>query len=130
MANCSAYAAKLCLDWLLTNGSVTQPTSRYLGLGTSSAPTSVSGFEVPVTNGYVRRPVAFNAAASPAGTAIPTAAISFSAATYASTLRCWQLWDAVSNGNMLWYGTLSAATRPTSLSGFTFAATSVRLTAL
>lgn len=130
MANASAYGRKLCLDWMLTTDSVTRPTSWFLGLGTNSAPTSVSGYEVPVTNGYARRPIPLTAAASPAGTTNPSAAVSFSAATYASTLRCWQIWDAVSNGNMLWYGTLSSATLPTSLSGFTFNSVSIKLTCL
>lgn len=130
MANCSAYARQLCLDWLLTTNSATRPTVWYLGLGTNSAPTSVSGYEVPVTNGYARRPVTFNAATSPGGTTNPTGAVSFSAATYASTLRCWQIWDDASSGNMLWYGTLSAATRPTSLSGFTFNSVSIKLSCL
>ena len=131
MANVSAYARKQVLDWLLGGAAATQPTSRYLGLSYGS-PTSTSGSEVAATGAYTRIPITFTAAASPGGSASLAAAASFAAATYASTLSGWQIWDTqgVGAGNMLWQGLLSAATRPTSLSAFTFAAVSVRLSSL
>jgi hypothetical protein len=131
MANISAYAAKLALDFLLNTQTATRPTSRYVGLSYGS-PTSVSGSEIASIAGYARQPYVAAAAASPGGSCSASGAISFAAATYASTVSGWQIWDnaTIGSGNMLAQGLLSAATRPSSLSGFTFAAASIRITAL
>ena len=131
MAALSAYGRKAALDWLL--GGATPPTPPaflYLGLATGQ-PSSTSASEISAVVGtYTRSPVIFSAAVSPGGSAINSAAVSYPANSYTGTLTGWQLWDTqpVGSGNFWWYGSLSAATRPSSLSGFTFGAGSILLT--
>jgi hypothetical protein len=131
VANLSVFARKLCLDWLLGGAAAAQPAQHWLGLSYGS-PTSVSASELATGSGYTRVTIAFGAGASPGGSESNNAAVSYSAITYASTVSGYQMWDtqAVGAGNMLWAGLLSAATRPSSVSGFTCAAGSALFSAL
>jgi len=102
------------LDWLLGGAAVTRPTSRYLGLSLGT-PSSVSGSEGS-WSGYTRQALAFGAASTVAssGTAINTAALTFSAnaAVTATPVRGYEIWDTnlgTNSGNMLFYGQLSAS---------------------
>jgi len=110
MANISAFNAKLLLDWNLGGAAATQPASRLaaLSLGT---PTSVSGSEVLATSGYSRQTALFGAAASPAGSASNTAAMTFGPFSSSAAIQGLVIFDttAVTAGNMLWYGTLLTA---------------------
>lgn len=110
MANISAYLAKAMLDWVLGGASATQPASRLaaLSLGT---PTSVSGSEVLPNSGYLRQTALFSAAASPAGSASNTAAMTFGPFSSSNAIQGLVIYDttAFTAGNMLWYGTLLTA---------------------
>lgn len=110
MANISAYFAKAMLDWGLGGASATQPSSRLaaLSLGT---PTSVSGSEVLPNSGYLRQTALFSAAASPAGSASNTAAMTFGPFSSSNAIQGLVVYDtsAFTAGNMLWYGTLLTA---------------------
>lgn len=110
MANIAAYNQKAMLDWNLGGAAATQPASRLaaLSLGT---PTTVSGSEVLPNSGYLRQTALFSAAASPAGSASNTAAMTFGPFSSSAAIQGLVLYDtsAFTAGNMLWYGTLLTA---------------------
>lgn len=110
MANIASYNQKAMLDWNLGGATPTQPASRLaaLSLGT---PTTVSGSEVLPNSGYLRQTALFSAAASPAGSASNTAAMTFGPFSSSAAIQGLVLYDtsAFTAGNMLWYGTLLTA---------------------
>jgi hypothetical protein len=111
MANIGAFAAKQTLDWQLGGaGAITQPASRLgaLSLGT---PSSVSGSEVGTNSGYARQTALFGAAASPAGSASNTAAMTFGPFSSSNAIQGLLIYDTISinSGNIWWYGTLLTA---------------------
>lgn len=113
MANISAFHAKALLDWSLggTGAAVTQPSSRLAALA-SGVPTSVSASELsPGDGGYTRQTALFTDAASPAGSASNTAAMTFGPFSSSRTVQGLVVFDttAFTAGNMLWYGTLLTA---------------------
>lgn len=110
MANISAYFAKQMLDFGLGGAAATTPASRLLALSLGT-PTSVSGSEVGSNSGYARQSALFSAAASPAGSASNTAAMTFGPFSSSNAIQGAVLYDTVSinSGNMLWYGTLLTA---------------------
>lgn len=110
MANISAFFAKQLLDWTLGGASATQPASRYVGLSLGT-PTSVSGSEVNSNSGYLRQTGLFSAAASPAGSASNTAAMTFGPFSSSAAIQGVHIWNtaSINSGNMLWYGTLQTA---------------------
>lgn len=110
MAAYSAYFGKQTLDWALGGASATQPSNRWVGLAVGT-PTSTGGSEMGTLTGYSRITGLFSAAASPAGTASNTAAMTFGPfSSVGSALGC-QIWDGspVASSNMLFYGTLQTA---------------------
>ncbi len=110
MANIAAYGAKQMLDWVLGGASATQPASRLVALSLGT-PTSVSGSEVNTGSGYTRQSGLFGAAASPAGSASNTAAMTFGPFSSSNAIQGVMVMDtiSVSSGNMFWYGTLNTA---------------------
>jgi len=110
MANISAYMAKDTLDWQLGGAAATQPAARWAGLA-AGTPTSVNGSEIGTLTGYSRITALFGAAASPAGSASNTAAMTFGPFSSVGSILGLQLWDGspVGSSNMLWYGTLLTA---------------------
>ena len=110
MANIGAFGAKAMLDWVLGGATPTQPSSRLaaLSLGT---PTSVSGSEVGSNSGYIRQTALFSAAASPAGSASNTAAMTFGPFSSSNAIQGLLIYDTISinSGNIWWYGTLLTA---------------------
>jgi len=110
MAAISAYLEKAYLDWCLGGAAATQPTNRWAGLAVGT-PTSVSGSEMGTATGYSRLTALFGAAASPAGSASITAAMTFGPFSSAGSAIGVHLWDGspVGSSNMLWYGTLQTA---------------------
>lgn len=106
----SAYNSKSILDWQLGGAAATQPTARFAGLA-DGVPTSVAGSELATASGYERQTSLFGAAASPAGSASITAAMTFGPFSSAGPIVGIQLWDdgTAGAGNMLWYGTLQTA---------------------
>lgn len=110
MANISAYLSKAYLDWCFGGAAATQPTNRWVGLS-DGTPTSVAASELATASGYTRQTVLFGAAASPAGSASNTAAMTFGPFVSAGPVVGLQIWDGspVNSSNMLWYGTLLTA---------------------
>lgn len=89
------------------NVAYTPPTTVYLALSTTTIDDAGSETE-PSGNGYVRKAIAFDAAA--ARLLNQTATVTFDQATGAwGTITDWAIFDASSGGNMLAYGVLSAS---------------------
>ena len=109
MAALSDHAEALLLDWLMTNGSATRPTAWYVALYTAAPSDSGGGTEVS-GNGYAREAVTFAAATSPGGTTSNTGAVSFTASggDWGSITHI-GIHDAVSGGNLLWHGAMTAS---------------------
>jgi hypothetical protein len=110
MAAVSAYFGKQILDWSFAGASATQPAARWVGLAVGT-PTSTGGSEMGTLTGYSRLTASFGAAASPAGSASNTGAMTFGPfSSVGSVLGC-QIWDGspVASSNMLFYGTLQTA---------------------
>ena len=109
MAALSDYAEKLVLDWLMTTGSATRPTDWYVALYTAAPSDAGGGTEVS-TGGYARQAVTFAAASSPGGTTDNTNTVSFTATgdNYGTVTHI-GLFDAVSGGNLLWHGAMTAS---------------------
>ena len=109
MAALSDHAEALLLDWLMTNGSATRPTAWYVALYTAAPSDSGGGTEVS-GSGYARQAVTFAAATSPGGTTSNTGAVSFTASGGNwGTITHIGIHDAVSGGNLLWHGSMTAS---------------------
>jgi hypothetical protein len=109
MAALSDHAEALLLDWLMTNGSATRPTAWYVALYTAAPSDSGGGTEVS-GNGYAREAVTFAAATSPGGTTSNSGAVTFTASggNWGSITHI-GIHDAVSGGNLLWHGAMTAS---------------------
>jgi hypothetical protein len=104
MAALSNYSEKLILDWLMTTGSATRPTSWYVALFTAAPSDSGGGTEVS-TGAYARQAVTFKAATSPGGTTSNSNIVSFTASGAGfGTVTHIGIFDALSGGNLLWHG--------------------------
>lgn len=109
MAALSDYAEKLLLDWMMTTGSATRPTAWYVALYTAAPSDSGGGTEVS-GNGYTRKAVTFAAASTPGGTTSNSGAVTFTAAGGSwGTITHIGIHDALSSGNLLWHGSMTAS---------------------
>ena len=109
MAALSDYAEKLLLDWMMTSGSATRPTSWYVALYTAAPSDSGGGTEVS-GNGYSRQSVTFAAASTPGGTTSNSGAVTFTAAGGSwGTISHIGIFDASTSGNLLWHGAMTAS---------------------
>ena len=109
MSALSNYAEKLLLDWLMTTGSATRPTAWYVGLFTAAPSDSGGGTEVS-GSGYARQSATFAAATSGAGTTDNSAAVTFTAAGGSwGTITHIGIFDALTTGNLLWHGAMTAS---------------------
>lgn len=109
MAALSDYAEKLLLDFMMTTGTATRPTSWYVALYTAAPSDSGGGTEVS-GSGYSRQSVAFAAATSPGGTTSNTDAVTFTAAGGSwGTVSHIGIFDASTAGNLLWHGAMIAS---------------------
>ena len=98
----------LVLNWLLTGGSATRPTSWHLALYTAAPGEAGGGTEVTtVGTAYARQPATFTVAGN---TASNTASIEFPTATapYGTVSHC-GVFDAASGGNLIAYAALTTA---------------------
>lgn len=107
MANIGAYLSKAMLDWCLQGAIPARPNALWAGLA-NGTPTSISGSEIAAVSGYARVTALFGAAASPAGSASITAAMTFGPFSSSGSILGMQLWDGspIGSSDMLWYGTL------------------------
>lgn len=105
----TTYSAKQLLDWHLT-ATGTAPATRAVGLSLGT-PTSVSASEMATGEGVTRQTVVYNAAASPAGSASNSNAITFGPFSSARVVVGLTVWDNLvsGSGNTLWYGTLATS---------------------
>jgi hypothetical protein len=128
MAALSDYAEKLVLDWLMTTGSATRPTTWYIALYTGAPSDSGGGTEVS-GNGYARQSVAFDAASSPGGTTANSADVSFTASGGSfGTVTHLGIFDALTVGNLIWHGSLTASKAIDDGDTLTFTAGNIDLT--
>ena len=109
MAALSDFAEKLVLDWLMTVGAATRPTTWYVALYTAAPSDSGGGTEVS-GNGYARQSATFAAAVSPGGTQTTTDSQVFTASGGSwGTVTHMGIFDASTSGNLLWHGILTAS---------------------
>jgi hypothetical protein len=109
MSALSDYSEKLLLDWLMTTGSATRPTSWYVALFTAAPSDSGGGTEVS-GGGYTRQSATFNAASTPGGATSNSNTVSWTAAgANYGTVTHIGIFDASSGGNLLWHGGLAAS---------------------
>lgn len=106
MSSKSAYLEQALLNHVLRNTTYTSPTTVYVALFTSNPDEDASGTEVS-GGSYARESVAFDAPVdqSPGYRCVNSALISFTTPTGSwGTVTHWAIFDAVSSGNMLYYG--------------------------
>lgn len=110
MPNIGAFGAQAQLDWVLGGASPTRPASRLAALSFGT-PSSVSGSEVGSNSGYIRQTALFGPAASPAGSASNTQAMTFGPFSFSSPIQGILIYDTISifSGNIWWFGTLLTA---------------------
>lgn len=124
----TSYTEKLLLDWALggTGGAVSSPANRFIQFA-SSVPDAANAYDGPFTN---RMTVTFAAAASPAGSASNANAL-VRTATAITTVCGWNLYDQITLGNRLAYGTTVVGGTATGLASgdaFRFTAGSLVIT--
>jgi len=102
--NLSNYLENKLLDHFLGTTAYTMPTTVYVGLYTV-APTDAGGGTQVTGGSYARQTAVFSAAAS--GTTSNTANIDFAGMPAATTVAI-GVFDALTSGNLLLWGTLTA----------------------
>ena len=107
MAALSNYAENEMLDHMLGTGSFTAPSNVFLSLWTSDPTDAGSGNELSGSS-YVRKDINFGASSSGVATSsgvvtFPTATGSWGSVTHIG------IHDAVSSGNLLFHGALTAS---------------------
>lgn len=107
MAALSDYAENEMLDHMLGTGSFSAPANVFLSLWTSDPTDDGSGNELS-GDGYARQDINFGAASS--GVATSSGVVTFPTATGSwGTVSHIGIHDAVSSGNLLFHGALSAS---------------------
>ena len=133
MSAASNYLENKVLDHVLTATAYTAPANRFLALFTGTAVDVLGRLEAGTlsdevtTSGsaYIRKAVTFAAASS--GSSATNATVTFDAATSNwGTVTCIAIMDAVSSGNVLFYGAVTTA--KTIETGDTFQVSSGNLT--
>jgi hypothetical protein len=106
------YSENLVLVWLLAapTAAPTRPTLFYIGLFTATPSDTGGGTEVS-GNAYARQAATFAVSGTTPTQAANLTLIEYPAATPATwgTISHAALFDAVTAGNMLWYGALTAS---------------------
>ena len=128
MAALSDYAEKLLLDWLMTTGSATRPTTWFLALYTA-APNDAGGGTQVTGNGYARQSITFAAGVSPGGTMASNNAQTFTASggNWGNITHI-GIFDASTAGNLLWHGPMTTARTINDGDQLVFASGAVNLT--
>lgn len=123
----SNYLEDALLDHSLGTTAYTAPSAVYLALFTSDPADDASGTELS-GNGYARESVSFNASSSGSATG-PTSATEFSASGGDfGTVTHFALFDALTGGNMLFYGSLTSSKTITDGDTLRFAVSSITIT--
>lgn len=128
MAALSDHAENLLLNFLMTTGTATRPTSWYVALF-SSAPNDAGGGTEISGNGYSRQSVSWDTASGTGGTTANSGAVSFTASGSGfGTVTHIGIFDASSSGNLLWHGAMDASKTVASGDVLQFAAGAIDLT--
>jgi hypothetical protein len=117
----SNYAEVKLLDHVTGRASFTMPTNVYIKLHTGDA--GEAGTSNAATEA-TRKVVAWAAAAS--GSIASSATLEWTNVSTTETYSHWSMWDAITAGNCLWTGALSASAAVTA--GDTFQITTLTLT--
>lgn len=108
--NITNYLETAMLDHVTGRAAYTKPTATYLALFTVAPTDSTAGTEVTASNGYARQEISWGAAAT--GAIANDATVRFPDVSTASgswgTITAIGIFDGVTGGNLLWYGTLNA----------------------
>ena len=109
MSAASDYLENKLLDHTLGNTTYTQPAALYVGLYTADTGLEANTPSAEVSGGsYARKAATFSAAAS--GSSATSATITFDTATANwGTITHVAVTDAVSGGNILFWGSVTAA---------------------
>lgn len=102
----SNYLEAKLLDHVLKVAAFTQPANLYMALH-SADPTDVGNVAEASGGAYARQTVAFGAAASPSGVSANTGIVTFTMP--AGTWTFFSIQDAVTAGNALFIGALTAS---------------------
>lgn len=122
------WAEAALIDWLLGGASPTRPTTRYLAFHTADPGETGATGELS-TGGYARQAITFGGAT---GTA-PTLAANTSTHTFTASGAAWgavthlSIWDAITGGNCLTKGALTASRTIADGDSLTVAAAAITL---
>ena len=127
MSAISNYLENALLNATLRNTTYTSPATVYAGLFTTDPTDAGSGSEVS-GGSYARKAITF-AAPSNGVTTNSAAAVEFDQATGSwGTITHFAIFDALTTGNMLYYGALTTSKTIASGDVFKFATSSVSVT--
>jgi hypothetical protein len=126
MAAMSNYLENALINATLRNTSYTSPATVYVGLFTSDPTDAGSGNEVS-GGSYAREAMTFGAPSN--GASVNSAAVEFDQATGDwGTITHFAIFDALTTGNMLYHGALTASKTIETGDVFKFATSSVSVT--
>lgn len=125
--NKTNYLEDALINHVLRNTALTSPVTVYVALFTAAPGEAGGGTEVS-GNAYARQAIAFDAP-SPAGETQNTSVITFPQASPIAwgTITDFAIFDALTVGNMLYYGTLDASVVINADDQFRFAAGAVQV---
>jgi hypothetical protein len=126
MAAMSNYLENALINATLRNTTYTSPATVYAGLFTSDPTDAGSGTEVS-GGSYAREAITFGAPSN--GVSVNSAAVEFDQATADwGTITHFAIFDALTTGNMLYHGALTASKTIETGDVFKFATSSVSVT--
>jgi len=102
------YSRQRVLSHTLGFGAFTMPANVYIGITTSAPTATTPGAEIPTAgSGYARQRATFALAAGRTDLAVITATMEYPPATASwGSIGYFEIWDAVSAGNRLYWGPL------------------------
>jgi hypothetical protein len=122
----SNYLENALINATLRNTTYTSPATVYAGLFTSDPTDAGSGTEVS-GGSYARKAITFGAPSN--GASVNSAAVEFDQATGNwGTITHFAIFDALTTGNMLYHGALTASKTIETGDVFKFATSSVSVT--
>ena len=108
MGSFSDYLENEILDHILEVGSYTPAATVYIGLSTADPLDTAAGLAEPVGNNYAREAITFAAASSRSVASSGTITFNQASGSW-GTITHYAIFDALTNGNMLAHGSLSAS---------------------
>jgi hypothetical protein len=109
MGSASDYLEAKILDHMI-GSAYSAPATWYVAASTADPTDDASGIAEPSGNNYARASVAANTFSRATSTIDNDSAITFNEATGSwGTLTHWAIYDAVTDGNMLFHGSLASS---------------------